>query len=175
MALLAYPAGPSLPKTTAYKRLYDVSRWKALADNFTDTAYTLTGLPSSSLFTLALYAGIVALKHPACMAPDLPPSTTDIVRIHTAAKNQDCPICDPSGLGALAHEVPSSHHLNSTLVCALSGRIMDDLNPPMAFKNGYVYSYQALEDMASKDGGRVTCPRSGQTCQFTELRKCFIS
>ena len=141
MALLAYPPGSSSPKASTYKRLYDASRWDTLAENFTDTAYTLTGLPSSSLLTLALYAGIVALKHPACSSPDPPPSITDMVPTHAAAKNQDCPICDASGLGALAHEVPSSHHLNSTLVCALSGRIMDDLNPPMAFKNGHVYSY----------------------------------
>ena len=43
-------------------------------------------------------------------------------------------------MGVLAEEVPFSHHVNSTIVCRLSGRIMDEDNMPMAFPNGYVYS-----------------------------------
>jgi hypothetical protein len=44
------------------------------------------------------------------------------------------------GLGKLATEVPFSHHANSTIVCRISGKIMDEDNMPMAFPNGYVYS-----------------------------------
>jgi hypothetical protein len=54
-------------------------------------------------------------------------------------KNRDCPVCDP-WLGKLAEEVPFSHHVISTIVCRLSGNIMDEDNAPMAFPNGYVYS-----------------------------------
>jgi len=68
---------------------------------------------------------------------------------------------------------------------------MDEDNMPLAFPNGYVYSRevgvslssqdlvlvtvsQALEEMAAKNDGIVTCPRSGETCEFKELRKAFI-
>lgn len=34
---------------------------------------------------------------------------------------------------------------------------------------------QALEDMAAKNDGQVTCPRTNETCHFTDLRKVFIS
>jgi len=68
---------------------------------------------------------------------------------------------------------------------------MDEDNMPLAFPNGYVYSrevgielssqnlesvtnLQALEEMAAKNEGIVTCPRSGATCEFKELRKAFI-
>ena len=44
------------------------------------------------------------------------------------------------GLGKLADEVPLSHHANSTIVCRISGKIMDEDNMPMAFPDGYVYS-----------------------------------
>lgn len=47
------------------------------------------------------------------------------------------------GLGKLAEEVPLSHHANSTIVCRISGKIMDEDNMPMAFPNGYVYSREA--------------------------------
>jgi macrophage erythroblast attacher len=54
--------------------------------------------------------------------------------------NVDCPTCAPD-LVVLASEVPMSHHVISTLVCRISGKVMDSSNPPMAFPNGYVYSY----------------------------------
>jgi len=53
--------------------------------------------------------------------------------------NVDCPTCGED-MKVLASEVPMSHHVNSTLVCRISGRVMDDSNPPMAFPNGHVYS-----------------------------------
>lgn len=46
------------------------------------------------------------------------------------------------GLGKLAEEVPFSHHANSTIVCRITGKIMDEDNMPMAFPNGNVYSLE---------------------------------
>jgi macrophage erythroblast attacher len=64
-------------------------------------------------------------------------------------KNRDCPACDP-WLGKLAEEVPFSHHVNSTIVCRLSGKIMDEDNAPMAFPNGYVYSREVRIDLPNE-------------------------
>ncbi|KAF9494995.1 hypothetical protein BDN71DRAFT_1448120 [Pleurotus eryngii] len=163
IALLAFP-----PTTTCgpYKRLYDPSRWSNLIRSFRLAIYTLNTLPTEPLLHLALYAGLASLKLPACF--------------DHATKNTDCPVCDGGsseglGLGKLAAEVPFSHHVNSTIVCAITGRIMDADNMPMAFPNGYVYSREVLEDMAAKNRGMVTCPRTGETCQFAALRKVYIS
>jgi macrophage erythroblast attacher len=53
---------------------------------------------------------------------------------------------------------------------------MDEDNPPMAFKaSGNVYSREALLEMAGRNGGRCKDPRSGEECEFGELRKVFIS
>lgn len=38
-----------------------------------------------------------------------------------------------------------------------------------------VWLVQALEDMAAKNEGMVTCPRTGEICHFTELRKVYVS
>jgi len=157
--LLAFP-----PTTSCgpYKRLYDPSRWTTLTHSFRLAIYNLNTLPTEPLLHLALYAGLASLKLPACYDP--------------ATKNVDCPVCEAeSGLGELAEEVPFSHHLNSTIVCRLSGKIMDEDNMPMAFPSGHVYSREALEDMAGKKNGIVTCPRSSSTCEFSQLRKVFIS
>jgi len=155
-----------LPSTQCapYKRLYDHSRWSNLIQSFRLAIYTLNTLPTEPLLHLALYAGLASLKLPSCYDLD-----------HAGTKNVDCPVCDP-GLGKLAEEVPFSHHVNSTIVCRLSGKIMDGDNMPMAFPiSGNVYSREVLEDMAAKNGGMVKCPRTGTVRPFSELRKVFIS
>src|SRR5258708_2110666 len=164
-------AGVNLNRS-AYKKLYSPDRWTMLSEMFTDTAYALTAFPPSPPLSLALFAGLVALKHPTCLSQGSPPnalsrssSTTptrgpsfpspspmpfpfsgpprmNVEAPQPSSPNLDCPLCDPLGLGALAHLVPSANHLNSTLVCYISGKVMDDQNPPMALRNGYVYSYQ---------------------------------
>ena len=88
--------------------------------------YNLSTLPTEPLLHLAMYAGLASLKLPACYEHE--------------TKNIDCPICD-ANLVLLAKEVPFSHHVNSTIVCQLTGRIMDGDNVPIAFpQHGYVYS-----------------------------------
>jgi macrophage erythroblast attacher len=158
-ALLAFP-----PTTTCgpYKRLYDTNRRAALVETFRTAIYTLNSIPTEPLLHLALYSGLAALKLPVCK--------------DDATRNINCPVCDiTGGLGTLANEVPLSHHVNSTIVCKISGKIMDEDNAPMAFPNGYVYSRQALEEMARKNRGMVTCPRTNDTCEFIALRKLYIS
>ncbi|WWC94190.1 hypothetical protein V866_001030 [Kwoniella sp. B9012] len=88
--------------------------------------------------------------------------------------NIDCPTCDEN-LKVLSKELPMSHHVNSTIVCRISGKVMDSQNEPMAFPNGYVYSSKALREMANANFGVVTCPRTRDSCSFERLRKVYIS
>ena len=111
--------------------MYDPSRWNNLIQSFRLAIYNLNSIPTQPLLHLALYGGLVALKLPACY--------------DQSTKNVDCPVCEGEGdqslgLGKLAEEVPFSHHSNSTIVCRITGKIMDEDNPPMAFPNGRVYS-----------------------------------
>ncbi|TCD70713.1 GID complex subunit containing RING finger motif [Steccherinum ochraceum] len=157
-ALLAIPPERAFGQ---YKRLYDATRWTNLVQAFRLSVYNLSTLPTEPLLHLAMYAGLASLKLPGCY--------------DHATKNPDCPVCD-SSLGRLAAEVPYSHHVNSTIVCRMTGRIMDENNSPLAFPaSGQIYSREALEDMAAKNNGVVTCPRSGETIQFEELRKVYVS
>ncbi|CAG8643547.1 14418_t:CDS:2, partial [Acaulospora morrowiae] len=117
------------PDTTCppYKALYDHSRWEALIDQFRSDFYALNSLPSQSLLNVTLQAGLSALKTPMCYQQE--------------NKNINCPVCSSDTLGILAQDLPMSHHVNSTIVCRISGKIMNENNPPMALPNGYVYSY----------------------------------
>ncbi|KIM22289.1 hypothetical protein M408DRAFT_332984 [Serendipita vermifera MAFF 305830] len=168
-------------KCKSYQRLYSTARWPRLIQTFNRAIYQLHSLPSSPLLHYALSAGLTALRVPACYDKQ--------------CYNPDCPVCGTSmardgdgdmdvimerkdlngGLGVLAREVPFAHHANSTIVCRITGKIMNEDNPPLAFDNGNVYSTEALEDMANKNGGIVTCPRTKEEQEFITLKKVFIS
>lgn len=134
---------------TILQRLYDASRWDKLVRSFRTAIYNLNTIPTEPLLHLALYAGLVALKLPACYDP--------------ATKNVDCPVCEssgpgeaPMGLGKLAEEVPFSHHSNSTIVCRITGKIMNGDNPPMAFPNGRVYSREVSDRLGCSTVAHVS-------------------
>ncbi|KAJ9112329.1 hypothetical protein QFC19_000749 [Naganishia cerealis] len=73
------------------------------------------------------------------------PITSDASPLHRhpdhPQRNVDCPTCAPY-LAVLAKDVPYSHHTNSSLVCRISGEVIDDENYALAFPNGYVYSHK---------------------------------
>ncbi|KAG0363028.1 GID complex subunit containing RING finger motif [Mortierella sp. AD032] len=158
MGLLAFP-----PETKChpYKRLYDKARWNDLIAQFRSNNFALQFFTPEPLLNVTLQAGLSALKTPMCYQAD--------------HRNINCPVCDPETLGALATDLPLSHHFNSSIVCRISGQIMNEDNLPMALPNGYVYSYNALAEMASLNSGKITCPRTGAIFDITQIKKVFIS
>jgi hypothetical protein len=102
-----------------------------LIRTFRHAVYALYNIPTTSLLALGLSAGLASLKLPACY--------------DQTQRNVDCPVCDTDGLGILAKEVPWSHHVNSVIVCRITGKIMDEDNPPLCLPNGQVYSQRVGE------------------------------
>ncbi|PSC75906.1 macrophage erythroblast attacher [Micractinium conductrix] len=155
-ALLAFQAGT---KCGPYAQLFDDERWAELVDLFHQELYRLNFLPPTSLLSIHLQAGLSALKTPLSLG-------------------ERCCREDPLHLPAfrtLAAGLPFAKHVHSKLICAITGEIMDEHNPPAALPNGYVYSQRALAAMAAANGGRITCPRTGFTCDASELRRVYIS
>lgn len=96
--------------------LYAPTRWTALLSLFRSTFLTLHSLPSLPLLHLSLQAGLASLKtHVCCPLPGA--KATD-------AATASCPIC-ASPLKELAKEVPYSHHTNTTIVCGISGLVVE--------------------------------------------------
>lgn len=159
-ALLAigYPT-QSMP----YSWLYDLTRWKDIADLFGQESRSLHGLPNRPQLEALLLAGLAALKTHQCSRKD-----------KQATKNIDCPVCN-APLNAISEKLPFSHHETSRLVCPVTGSTMDADNAPMVLPNGYIYSQRALEKMAESNGGFVLCPRTNCKFRLSEARKCYIS
>lgn len=106
-----------------------------------------------------IQAGLSALKTPMCgVEGDL---------------NINCPVCVPPYTD-LSAGLPFSHHENSSIVCRVTGEVMNENNAPMVLPNGRVYSEKALRTMAANCHGMVTCPRTGQSFEITEAKKVYI-
>ncbi|KAL5232299.1 hypothetical protein ABZP36_031075 [Zizania latifolia] len=142
-----------------YKVLFEQNQWDCLVDQFKQEFYKLYGMTLEPLLNIYMQAGLTALKTPFCF-------------------DGNCPKEDPlslEGFRKLAEPLPFSKQHHSKLVCYITKELMDTENPPLVFPNGYVYSTKALDEMAKKNGGKVTCPRTGDVCNFTDLVKAYIS
>uniref|UniRef100_A0ACD5TZI4 Uncharacterized protein n=1 Tax=Avena sativa TaxID=4498 RepID=A0ACD5TZI4_AVESA len=142
-----------------YKVLFEQNQWDSLVDQFKQEFYKLYGMTLEPLLNIYLQAGLTALKTPFCF-------------------EGNCPKEDPLslvGFRKLAEPLPFSKQHHSKLVCHITKELMDTENPPLVLPNGYVYSTKALDEMAKKNGGKITCPRTGETCNYTDLVKAFIS
>jgi macrophage erythroblast attacher len=109
---------------------------------------------------MTLQIGLSALKTAACYQPE--------------NQNVNCPVCTKETFGKLAELLPQAHHLNSCIVCRISGQLMNEDNPPMVLPNGNVYSSNALKEMASRNDGKVECPRTGSVYSLSQCKKAFI-
>eukprot|EP00742_Colponemidia_sp_Colp-10_P003053 GILJ01003256.1.p1 GENE.GILJ01003256.1~~GILJ01003256.1.p1 ORF type:complete len:383 (-),score=58.83 GILJ01003256.1:136-1284(-) len=142
-----------------YKKLLDESRWDELIQAFQADNYELYCLSPEPALSVYLQAGLASLKTAFCYEQE--------------GRSIDCPVCAP-GVGTLAKTVPFAHHVHSSIVCRITGELMDEHNPPMVLPNGYVYSYKALSEQAAKHNGLVHCPRTHEDFQFEEVQKAYL-
>ncbi|XP_021767804.1 macrophage erythroblast attacher-like [Chenopodium quinoa] len=157
--VLATLAFKSSTECATYKVLFEPKQWDHLVDLFKQEFYRLYGMTLEPLLNIYLQAGLSALKTPFCYEDDCP---------------KDDPLSQES-FRKLAVSLPFSKQQHSKIVCYITKELMDTENPPMVLPNGYVYSTKALEDMARRNNGKITCPRTGVVCNYSDLAKAFIS
>ncbi|XP_065352023.1 E3 ubiquitin-protein transferase MAEA [Cloeon dipterum] len=157
MALLALPITTNL---SPYKELLDSNRWNTLIEQFRHENYRLYQLSTHSVFTVALQAGLSALKTPHCYA-----SIED--------KNPSCPVCN-EWLNELALTLPYAHCSQSRLVCFISGLPLNEHNQPMMLPNGFIYGEVALRQLAQENNGQIVCPRTKEIFSMKQAEKVFV-
>ncbi|KAK6622260.1 hypothetical protein RUM44_002067 [Polyplax serrata] len=180
MALLALPLTTQL---SPYKELLSLERWDRLIEQFRQENYRLFQLSPQSTFTVTLQAGLSALKTP------YPFMHFDIIKFapfnsaHLANhmhfigakefRNSSCPVCQDN-LNQLAANLPFANCSQSRLICAISGRPLNEHNTPMALPNGYVYGDEALSQMAAENNGQVICPKTKEVYPYKKLEKVYV-
>jgi len=187
-----------------YRVYWSPSRFAHLVREFRATHLALYGLPSRSTLELVLNLGLGSIKTSAChceqrydddsdrrqaVGTSGAPSDEDIDMAAASSSSSSsaattdsqgsldppsrCPACT-FPLSRLSRSLPVAARSQSRLVCRLSGAVMDDRNPPLVLPNGFVYSRQALTQMAQANAGRVTCPRTKQTFTLTQARIAYV-
>uniref|UniRef100_A0A0A9YIX7 E3 ubiquitin-protein transferase MAEA n=2 Tax=Lygus hesperus TaxID=30085 RepID=A0A0A9YIX7_LYGHE len=157
MALLAFPVTTEL---SPYKELLEEERWGRLVEQFRQENYKLFQLATQSVFTVALQAGLSALKTPQCYSG-------------SEAKNKSCPVCQ-DWLNILAEPLPFAHCSNSRLICHISGLPLNEHNQPMVLPNSRVYGQQSLQAMADENYGNVVCPRTQEVYSYSKAEKVYV-
>jgi macrophage erythroblast attacher len=157
MGLLAFRPDTQIEP---YKSLFDESRWNSLIDQFRSDNFKLYQLSATSVFSVALQAGLSSLKTPHCYKKE-------------GEKNGDCPVCSDL-LNKLASSLPCAHCSQSRLVCYISGQPLNEHNQPLVLPNGYVYGEQSLKIMADENNGKITCPRTKEVFDLKEAEKVFV-
>ncbi|QDZ18945.1 CTLH domain-containing protein [Chloropicon primus] len=164
MATLVY--GPYWPrpfdKSSHYGHLFLDDQWEDLVQIFKRDLYQLYALPADSNLAIHIQAGLSALKTP-------------------MSYTKSCSKEDPLSLEAfkkLSESLPYAKHSKSRLVCFITKQVMNEHNPPMVLPNGMVYSRSACEELAQKQvgllsGKKIVCPRTGDVCDFSELKRAF--
>lgn len=159
--------------------------WRSLARLMRSEVARVHEMASRSQLSLQVTAGLIALKPPPGAVFFDPPPTRLPTSAATAAKekkgsspsSRDDPLSSLA-LASLAASLPHARRLHSQLVCGLTGRKMDDANPPAALPCGATFSESGLRAIAGEDGC-VECPlhggeREGRT-PLAQLRRVFVS
>ena len=156
MGLLVFP-----PQTQCqpYKTMYSQHKWRELEEMFRNDNYKLHGLTAESTLEILLKTGLATLKTRKCGTEK--------------DRKRNCPTCKEP-YRTLARDLPHGQHMNSILVCAISGDIMDENNPPMALPNGNVYGFKALQENAMRNDNQILDPKTNTYFEWKLLRKCFI-
>ncbi len=157
MGLLAFPVDTQVQP---YQEMLKDSRWQDLIEQFRRENYRLYQLSNHSIFTVALQAGLSALKTTQCYRPAL-------------ERNNECPVCHPA-LNKLAIPLPFAHCSQSRLICQISGKPLNENNRPMMLPNGFVYGELALLSMAAENDGQIVCPRTKEIYPIFEVEKVFV-
>ncbi|KAM9967814.1 hypothetical protein ACTFIW_001901 [Dictyostelium discoideum] len=142
-----------------YKKLFDSKKWSELICQFKNDNFQLHSLSTKSMLDISLQSGLSVLKTSSCG--------------NESTFNVNCPLCDPS-FRALATSLPVSLQSHSSLVCRITGEIMNEDNYPMVLPNGNVFSKRAIIDMYKKQD-KIIDPRSGNEYKLEDLKRAYIS
>uniref|UniRef100_A0A182SIE8 E3 ubiquitin-protein transferase MAEA n=1 Tax=Anopheles maculatus TaxID=74869 RepID=A0A182SIE8_9DIPT len=155
MALLAFPVSTEIEP---YKTLFDPQRWHDLVLHFRLENYRLFQLPAQSVLSVAVQAGISALKTPQCYS--------------YTSKNMNCPVCQEN-VNEIAEDLPFSHCAQSRLICRITGKPLNEHNLPMMLPNGQVFGQQAIDQMRRVNDVLV-CPKTNEMFRLPKIEKVFV-
>ena len=132
-----------------------------LAKEFRSQCWEVEALNKVSTFESYIQSGIAALKTIFCYNKSCKPQSI-------------CPCCN-IWINETGSKVPFTPTINSFLRCRISGKEMNEDNPPIVLPNNQVYSHQAVKNCADRNNGIILCPITGQKYNLNDIAKIFLT
>ena len=136
---------------------------------------TSSNSSASSASVVTAAAAAAAASASAAAAAAAAAAADERAAAFDAGRNPNCPLCREP-FHVLARSLPHAHYTHSSLVCRITGAVMDDDNPPMVLPNGNAYSRRAIEAAVAASGnGRFSDPLTGAVFPMSEIRRAFVA
>ena len=152
-----------------YRTWFDGSKWGQLAEAFREGYFAVQGMTSEPLLETYMTLGLCALK------------THYPYEIKRGAPGD--PLRHPS-IRRLAEGLPYAKHVRSKLLCRVTGKLMDDDNPPMVLPNGQCYSRLAVAQGLRRTGQKrpadlppdhLRCPETGNDFPISSATRAYLT
>ncbi|CDW52414.1 macrophage erythroblast attacher [Trichuris trichiura] len=170
MTLLAVGVDTTLEQ---YQNLWSASRWESLINEFRSENYRLYNMSEYSPFSACFQCGISAIKTTRCVSSGDGCMEIDNGDQEATKKVPECPVCIEE-VRPLADGLPIGRVSHSKLICAYSGEILNENNPPFVLPNGMVYGQSSLLAIAAENDGKIVCPRTKQRYSLKEADRVFV-
>lgn len=143
-----------------YIELISDDRWDYLCFEFEKCVSLVYGVGKKPILEKLIEQGFCAIKSDSCNDHRTP----------------TCPACLPEWK-EYVNQIPSSHKLNSILLCPVTGSVMTYENPPFATPGGYVLSERGIRTMSQTDHTekKVRCPKTKEVIDPDDFRRIFIA
>uniref|UniRef100_A0A915KX91 Macrophage erythroblast attacher n=1 Tax=Romanomermis culicivorax TaxID=13658 RepID=A0A915KX91_ROMCU len=105
--------------------------------------------------------------------PALAEMPSSVATSATSLRASQCPLCQPAARDLVA-PLALAHTAQSHLICAYSGEPVNDDNPPVMLPNGMVYGNRSILELASKNNGKIVCPRTKQVFELADIERRML-
>ncbi|CAI2373316.1 unnamed protein product [Moneuplotes crassus] len=158
MGMLSHPT-ENLMKIPRYMELFSDEKWESLVDMFIEESCKIYSLTKTPMLMKCMSIGCCLLKTIFCSDDEF--------------FNESCPTCSLS-FRKICSEVPFVQKSHTSLICRISGKLMDENNPPLMLPNSHIYSEKALKEQAKENNGYVICPKTTTKYLFEKCTKVYI-
>jgi len=157
---------PNPEDNTISKEFLNKEACLSFAKEFIIQSAEVESFNKNSDFESYLQSGIASLKTVFCSDMKF--------EIDGKQHNNLCPCCN-NWIHECGKKVPSTPKHNSFLICRISGKQMNEDNPPVVLPNNHVYSNESIRKLVDRNNGIITCPITGQKFTNKEVNKIYLT
>lgn len=154
--------------------LVSEERWTDLENDIKTAFFNVYSMKPYSSLEILFQCGLMALKTPHCRKTIKSEIKEEDQLSGNNSIENNCPTCNIE-IAGLAQSLPYSQHPVSSLLCRKTKKVMDHNNPPLATKNGFLYSTDYINEQLKQNNNKFKCiDENNRIYKLEELKKVFL-